>query len=193
MAMRQTTRFSVVSSIQDDSFGSKHLPSAIYALAKTARGETAACSHPRRSTFTVRALHGVRSRLTRELDLSLMVVEQFVADIENLCSQITKFTTTYAPTTPSVCDCLSVWRRRPQLSVQASLRRCLFSTFCAEIASTWSVRSRLPFGKTAGGFFCFLALGFAGFGGAAVASSSARASRARLRRFCKTFSPRSAS
>ena len=106
MAMRQTTRFSVVSSIQDDSFGSKHLPSAIYALAKTARGETAACSHPRRSTFTVRALHGVRSRLTRELDLSLMVVEQFVADIENLCSQITKFTTTYAPTTPSVCDCL---------------------------------------------------------------------------------------
>jgi len=64
MAMRQTTRFSVVSSIQDDSFGSKHLPSAIYALAETARGETAACSHPRRSTFTVRAL-GVRSRLTR--------------------------------------------------------------------------------------------------------------------------------
>jgi hypothetical protein len=29
MAMRQTTRFSMVSSIQDDSFGSKHLPSAI--------------------------------------------------------------------------------------------------------------------------------------------------------------------
>ena len=116
MAMRQMTQFSMVSSIWDDSLGSKHLPSAIYALAGTARGETAACSHPRRSTFTVRALHGVRSRLTRELDLSLMVVEQFVADIENFCSQITKFT--YAPTT--VCDCLSVWRRQPQLSVQAS-------------------------------------------------------------------------
>jgi len=29
MAMRQTTRFSVVSSIQDDSLGSKHLPGDI--------------------------------------------------------------------------------------------------------------------------------------------------------------------
>ena len=63
MAMRQTTRFSVVSSIQDDSLGSKHLPSAIYVLAETARGETAACSHPRRYTFTVRAL-GVTLHVT---------------------------------------------------------------------------------------------------------------------------------
>ena len=59
MAMRQTTRYSMVSSIQDDSLGSKHLPGDIYAFAETTRGETAACSHPRRSTFTVRALHGV--------------------------------------------------------------------------------------------------------------------------------------
>ena len=29
MAMRQMTLFSMVSSIQDDSFGSQHLPSAI--------------------------------------------------------------------------------------------------------------------------------------------------------------------
>ena len=54
MAMRQMTQFSMVSSNWDDSLGSKHLPSAIYALAGTARGETAACSHPRRSTFTAR-------------------------------------------------------------------------------------------------------------------------------------------
>ena len=59
MGMRQMTRFSMVSSIRDDYFGSQHLLSTIYALAETARGETAACSHPRRSTFTVRALHGV--------------------------------------------------------------------------------------------------------------------------------------
>ena len=52
MAMRQMTQFSMVSSNWDDSFGSRHLPSAIYALAGTARGETAACSHPRRYTFT---------------------------------------------------------------------------------------------------------------------------------------------
>jgi hypothetical protein len=31
-AMRRMTRFSMVSSIQDDSFGSKHLPGDIYAL-----------------------------------------------------------------------------------------------------------------------------------------------------------------
>jgi hypothetical protein len=30
--MRHMTRFSMVSSIQDDSLGSKHLPSDIYAL-----------------------------------------------------------------------------------------------------------------------------------------------------------------
>ena len=54
MAMRQTTRYSMVSSIQDDSLGSKHLPGAIYAFAETTRGETAACSHPRRYTFTAR-------------------------------------------------------------------------------------------------------------------------------------------
>ena len=54
MGMRQMTRFSMVSSNWDDSFRSQHLPSAIYALAETARGEVALCSHPRRSTFTVR-------------------------------------------------------------------------------------------------------------------------------------------
>ena len=52
--VRRTTRFSMVSSIRDDSFGSQHLPSAIYALAETARGGVALCSHPRRSTFTAR-------------------------------------------------------------------------------------------------------------------------------------------
>jgi hypothetical protein len=136
MAMRQTTRYSMVSSIQDDSLGSKHLPGAIYAFAETTRGETAACLHPRRSTFTVRARWG-RGHGSRVLDLSLMVVEQFVADIENLCSQITKFTTTYAPTT--VCDCLSVWRRRPQLSVQASRA----SVQCSVQASRASVQCAL--------------------------------------------------
>ena len=54
MGMRQMTRFSMVSSNWDDSFGSQHLPSAIYALAETARGEVAFYSHPRRSTFTAR-------------------------------------------------------------------------------------------------------------------------------------------
>ena len=54
MTMRQTRRFSMVSSNWDDSFRSQHLPSAIYALAETARGETAVCSHLRRSTFTAR-------------------------------------------------------------------------------------------------------------------------------------------
>ena len=54
MGMRQMTRFSMVSSNWDDSFGSQHLPSAIYALAQTARCEIAFCSHPRRSTFTHR-------------------------------------------------------------------------------------------------------------------------------------------
>jgi hypothetical protein len=33
MFMRQTTQFSMVSSNWDDSFGSQHVPSAIYALA----------------------------------------------------------------------------------------------------------------------------------------------------------------
>ena len=81
--MRQMTQFSMVSSIQDDSFGSRHLPSAIYALAGTARGETAACSHPRRSTFTRPGSRGVVTlTAARVLDLSLIVVEQFVADIE---------------------------------------------------------------------------------------------------------------
>ena len=54
MAMRRTTRFSMVSSIRDDSFGSEHLLSAIYALAETARGETAVSLHQIRSTFTAR-------------------------------------------------------------------------------------------------------------------------------------------
>lgn len=54
MAMRQMTWFSMVSSNWDDSFGSQHLPNAIYTLAETARGEVALCSHPRRSTFTAR-------------------------------------------------------------------------------------------------------------------------------------------
>ena len=53
-AMRRTTRLSMVSSIRDDSFGSQHLLSAIYALAETARGEVAFGSHPIRSTFTAR-------------------------------------------------------------------------------------------------------------------------------------------
>ena len=52
--LRQMTLFSMVSSIWDDSFGIQHLPSAIYALAETARVEPAVCSHPRRSTFTAR-------------------------------------------------------------------------------------------------------------------------------------------
>ena len=88
MAMRQMTQFSMVSSNWDDSLGSRHLPGAIYALAGTARGETAACSHPRPLDVIrshVRALAG-RSRFftaARVLDLSLIVVEQFVADIEN--------------------------------------------------------------------------------------------------------------
>ena len=56
MGTRQTTRFSMGTSIQDDSLGSQHIPSAIYALAETVRGEVAFCSHPRRSTFTVWAL-----------------------------------------------------------------------------------------------------------------------------------------
>ena len=65
MGMRQMTLFSMISSIQDDSFRSQHLPSAIYALAETARGEVALCSHPRRSTFTARrsvnvAVNGLR-------------------------------------------------------------------------------------------------------------------------------------
>ena len=54
MAMRQMTWFSMVSSNWDDSFGSQHLPSAIYALAETARGEVVLCSNPRRSKFTAR-------------------------------------------------------------------------------------------------------------------------------------------
>ena len=54
MGMRQMTRFSMVSSNWDDSFGSQHLPSAIYALAETARGEVVLCSNPRRSKFTAR-------------------------------------------------------------------------------------------------------------------------------------------
>ena len=54
MAMRRTTRFSMVSSIRDDSFGREHLLSAIYALAETARGETAVSLHQIRSTFTAR-------------------------------------------------------------------------------------------------------------------------------------------
>ena len=52
--VRRTTRFSMVSSIRDDSFGSEHLLSAIYALAETARGETAVSLHQIRSTFTAR-------------------------------------------------------------------------------------------------------------------------------------------
>ena len=52
--MRRTTRFSMVSSIRDDSFGSKHLLSAIYALAEMERGVTAVYSHTRRATFTAR-------------------------------------------------------------------------------------------------------------------------------------------
>ena len=54
MAMRRMTRLSMVSSNWDDSLGSEHLPSIIYALAETARDEVASFSHPRRSTFTAR-------------------------------------------------------------------------------------------------------------------------------------------
>ena len=54
MAMRQMTWFSMVSSNWDDSFGSQHLPNAIYTLAETARGEVALSSHPIRSKFTAR-------------------------------------------------------------------------------------------------------------------------------------------
>ena len=65
MGTRQTTRFSMGTSIQDDSLGSQHIPSAIYALAETVRGEVALCSHSRRSTFTAHrsvnvAVNGLR-------------------------------------------------------------------------------------------------------------------------------------
>ena len=43
--LRQMTRFLMVSSNWDDSFGIQHLPSTIYALAETAWGENAVCSH----------------------------------------------------------------------------------------------------------------------------------------------------
>ena len=125
----------MVSSNWDDSFGSQHLPSAIYALAETARGENAAFLHIC-SKFTVRAL-GVRSPCRSRLialHLSLMV-ELFVADIENLCSQITKFSTTYAlvlcMTVYAYCTLYKFMRDRllrggnPPVELSHTRQRCL--------------------------------------------------------------------
>jgi hypothetical protein len=62
----------MVSSNWDDSFGSQHLPSDIYALAETAWGENAVCSHILcfKFTDTVRAVsRGIIARLTNRAPL----------------------------------------------------------------------------------------------------------------------------
>ena len=92
--LRQMTRFLMVSSNWDDSFGIQHLPSTIYALAETAWGENAVCSHTICSKFTVRAL-GVISAHRAPLE----PYGRAVRCGHTRCSQITKFTTTYAPST----------------------------------------------------------------------------------------------
>ena len=78
-------QFSMISSNWDDSFGSQHLPSDIYALAETAWGENAVYSHILcfKFTDTVRAVSALgASSLGSQIALHLsLMVELFVADI----------------------------------------------------------------------------------------------------------------